>query len=255
MTHKDCYSILNNLAKNRVLSSIQIASDMIDCAIELFEYRELINLIDNIIKGQPSMAAVINIGFDIIKYAKRRDKNGLLGMKSRILDSSECASNKAGRFLKGIKNVATISYSQNVFDALIKINPDKVYLSVAHPACEGEQNALKLMENGIKPVLFEDSAYSLIIKDIDAIIVGADAIFDESFVNKTGTLYLALLSREFNVPFYVVSCGCKYLDKSKRVFFKIQNKPEDEISNVKCERINAYFEEIPIKFVNKMFVR
>ena len=228
---------------------------MIDCAIELFEHKNLRDLISDIIKGQSSMAAVINTGFDIIEGIEKNDKKALLEMKSEILGSSESVSCEAGNFLKGISSVATISYSKNVFDTLVKAEPKRVYLSVAHPACEGEKNALSLMENGIEIVLFEDSAYSLIMSDVDAAVVGADAIFDKSFVNKIGTLSLALLSREFNIPFYVVSCRHKYLNKSRRVFFKMQNKPGNEISTVECRRMNVYFEEIPLKFVNKMFVR
>lgn len=142
-----------------------------------------------------------------------------------------------------------------MLDVITGIKPQNVYLSVSHPANEGEQLAIELKNRNINPILVEDSAYSLIMKQVDAVVVGTDAILDNSFINKTGTLSLALVSQYFSKPFYVVGCICKYLDKDAKKLFKIEQKPQEEISSVNCRRINRYFEEIPNKFANKIFVR
>ncbi len=247
--------ILNNLKNDNVSSSITIASSMIKSSIELFSYEYLKKTIEDIIHSQPSMAAVINIGCEIIKAVDLNDLDYLLDVKRKFEYSLQNAAVSAYKQLKGIRNIATISYSKNVFDAVVKIKPKKVFLSVSHPAKEGEMLALQLKRNDIEPVLLEDSAYMHIFGDVEAVLVGADAVFENEFVNKTGTFCLALLAEEFNVPFYVISCECKYLDKDKEKLFRINDMPEDEVSGIDCKRINRYFEKVPLKYVNKMFVR
>ncbi len=246
---------LQSLAHNNVSSSTQICSYMIEYAQRLFEEADTTDLIYEVIKNQSSMAVVINTGLKIVAALKKKDINLLRSIEKEIESASKAATDSAVNFLSGAKNIATISFSQSVLDVITGINPRNVYLSVSHPANEGERLAIELKNRNINPVLLEDSGYSLIIQQIDAVVVGADAIFDNSFINKTGTLTLALLSQYFSKPFYVVGCICKYIDKDAKKFFRIEEKPQEEISSVNCKRINRYFEEIPNRFANKIFVR
>ncbi len=255
INNNDCQRILKKLSEDSISSSMQISVTMIDCAEKLFDYNNTYQLIYDIVKNQSSMAAVINTGLKIMKAIKQKDRNALSAIKKELTELSDFAINRAASFLQGTKNIVTISFSQSVFKLIKIIKPKSVHLSVSHPAKEGEKLAGLLMEQNIKPVLFEDSAYSIAMKYADAVVVGADAIFDNYFINKTGTLSLALLSKYFNIPFYTVGCVCKYLDVEAQKFYKINKKPENEISDINCERINRYFEEIPFEFVNKMFVR
>ena len=252
---KNPKAVLQSLAHDNSSSSTQICSYMIKCAEHLFNKADTIDLIYEVIKNQSSMAVVINTGLKIVQALKKKDINILKLIKKDIESSSKAAINSAVNFLSGAKNIATISFSQSVLDVITGIKPQNVYLSVSHPANEGEQLAIKLKNRNINPILVEDSAYSLIMKQVDAVVVGTDAILDNSFINKTGTLSLALVSQYFSKPFYVVGCICKYLDKDAKKLFKIEQKPQEEISSVNCRRINRYFEEIPNKFANKIFVR
>ncbi len=247
-------STLERLKNDNVSSSASIANEMINCSLALFKDGRLKNKILDIIEAQSSMAIVINVGFRILEAVDSNSFETLKSLKEEILEFSNKAIKDAANFLKGVKNIATISYSKTVYDTLLLIKPERVYLSVAHPAKEGEMLANRLCKDNIDAVLFEDSSYSLVMKDVDCVLVGADAIFDNTFVNKTGTFSLALLAREFQVPFYVVSCACKYLDSKKRALFKIKDAPKTEVSDSSCFVINRYFEEVPIKFVNKMFL-
>jgi len=247
--------ILQSLAHDNSSSSTQICSYMIESSERLFDNVDTIDLIYDIIKNQSSMAIVINTGLKIIQALKKKDINLLKSIKRELDVSANSAINSAANFLSGVKNIATISFSKSVLDVIVNIKPQNVYLSISHPANEGERLAVELKNRNINPILVEDSGYSLIMKQTDAVVVGADAIFDNSFINKTGTLCLALISQYFSKPFYVVGCMCKYLDKDAKKFFEIKQKPQEEISSVNCKRINRYFEEIPNKFVNKIFVR
>jgi translation initiation factor eIF-2B subunit alpha len=256
MTHRsrdECLFVLESLSEDNQSSSTAIALNIIECSSVLFKDVQLKSLLIKIAKSQSSMAAVINISYKIIDIIDSCSQNSLIKLKSDFENSFKQASNSAVEYLKGVKSVATISFSKSVFDTLIALKPESVCLSVAYPAREGEKLASVLKEHNIDVVLFEDSAYSLVIKSVECVIVGADAIFRDSFVNKTGTYALALLAREFNIPFYVVSSKYKYL--SNKALFDIKDTEPSEITDIECKVLNRYFEEIPLRFVNKMFVR
>jgi methylthioribose-1-phosphate isomerase len=99
------------------------------------------------------------------------------------------------------------------------------------------------------------------VKEIDCVIVGADAlrVFPPlGFINKIGTLHLALAAKEFKKPFYVVANTLK-IDKRKKLF--IEERPAKEVYqellrkkeiSKKIRIRNPAFDFIPYKFVTKI---
>jgi ribose 1,5-bisphosphate isomerase len=89
---------------------------------------------------------------------------------------------------------------------------------------------------------------------VDSAIIGADIILNNgNVVNKVGTKALALLCKEFNKPFYVVTSKSK---GSKKLIFKPKKENPDEVlkNHVKNLSIsNIYFEEMEKKFISKIF--
>ena len=93
-----------------------------------------------------------------------------------------------------------------------------------------------------------------IIKDMNMIISGADRLFESGFVNKIGTLPLAITAKYYNIPLYLASETDKILKEIDRsVRFYLQN-PEEVYDNKKSkiEIINYHFESIPYEFVSKI---
>ncbi len=252
----ECYSVLKSLPDDHVSSSMQIARTLLDCSKELFiagDADRLRELIERVILRQSSMAAVLNAAVGVLRAIEEGKIDYITQARALFENGEKRALEIAIRHLKGVKSVATYSFSSTVERLLYALMPERVYLSVAHPAREGEALAKKLKKSNIEPVLFEDSAYSLVLRDVEAVIVGADAVFDDAFVNKTGTLNLALLARHFGKPFYVVGCLCKYLDDKSRKLFKIRPMHPEEVSDLGCERLNYYFEEIPLALISAFF--
>ena len=245
----DCVRILKSLAVDRVSSSNTIAERMLDCAIELFGREDYSLLIDEIIKGQPSMAVVLSVGDRILK-ANSVDE--LKELKGEFLKAeNRCVEIAAERF-KGVKSIATISYSKTVLSTIEKVRPERVYVSVSHPSREGEALARKLMEIGIETVVFEDAAYSYVMNDVDVVLMGADAVFDDFFVNKIGSFPLALLAKYFGKDVYVLANRFKFLKKGLEKSYKIQRMNDKEVSNLNCTVLNYYFEKVPLGLINEI---
>ena len=249
ISHVDCAKVLEELARDRVSSSNTIAERMVNCAIELFGRKDYTLLIERVMNGQSSMAVVLNVGERILKA---KDMNALIGLREEFLEAESRCVEKAAKRFAGLKDIATISYSKTVLSTLERIKPDKVFVSVSHPAKEGEALAEKLMEIGIEPVLFEDAAYSLVMDKVDVVIMGADAVFDKFVVNKIGSFPLALLSRHFKKDVYVLANRFKFLNRELEKAYKIREMGAEEVSSLGCEVLNYYFEKIPIGLITEI---
>ncbi len=117
------------------------------------------------------------------------------------------------RNLEGIvegKIIATISRSHLVERALLKAK--HVIVLESTPGREGLEMARFLRGRGLLATTFPDSALSYAVKVCDAVVVGADAVTESYFVNKTGTLPLALTAKHFGKAFYVASPSYKFAD-------------------------------------------
>jgi ribose 1,5-bisphosphate isomerase len=87
----------------------------------------------------------------------------------------------------------------------------RVICTETRPAFQGRITAKALVDLGIETMFVVDSASRTFVRNVDVVVVGADAITSEgNVVNKIGTGGIAVLAREARVPFYVVSELLKY---------------------------------------------
>ena len=78
--------------------------------------------------------------------------------------------------------------------------------------------AEELAASGIKTLLITDAMMNQYVSQVDAAIIGADLISKNgNVVNKVGSKSLALLCREYNKPFFVVSTKNKLSKRSRFV--------------------------------------
>jgi methylthioribose-1-phosphate isomerase len=84
-----------------------------------------------------------------------------------------------------------------------------VFVDETRPLLQGARiTAWELMEAGIPTTLITDNmaAFTMSQGKVDLIIVGADRIAKNGdTANKIGTLGVAILAREFGVPFYIAA--------------------------------------------------
>ncbi len=120
-----------------------------------------------------------------------------------------------------------------IYEAFKFNNKLHVYVDETRPLGQGARlTYYELQKNGINCTLLIDSASgSLFEKNkIDAVIVGADRIcLNGDFANKIGTFNLAVLAKNFNIPFFVAA-PCSSFDKNlvsgKKIIIEQRNKSE-----------------------------
>jgi ribose 1,5-bisphosphate isomerase len=87
----------------------------------------------------------------------------------------------------------------------------KVIVTETRPKHQGRITANEMVEAGIDTTMIVDSAARHIMKEIDFVVVGSDAITSEgNVINKVGTSQVALAASEARVPFYVISTLLKF---------------------------------------------
>jgi ribose 1,5-bisphosphate isomerase len=127
------------------------------------------------------------------------------------LDASRERTAEIGaKRIKDGSTVFTHCHSSTVTRLLAKAKAQgkdfKVICTETRPAFQGRITAKELVDLGIETTFIVDSAARTFMKNVDIVIVGADAITSEgNVVNKIGTGGIAVLAREARVPLYVVS--------------------------------------------------
>jgi len=111
--------------------------------------------------------------------------------------------------------VLTHCRSSGVTSTLIRAHEQgkdfRVLQTETRPKYQGRLTAYELVEAGIDTTMIVDSAARHYMKEIDFVLVGADAITSEgNVINKIGTSQIASAALESRVPFYVVSTLLKF---------------------------------------------
>ena len=194
--------------ETRAENKKEFSEDLFKAQTILFSSRETEPLMRNAIKW-------------IISQVENSDEKNVNSLSkivassaSQFLKNLEDSKTKIAAIgSKRIKNksiILTHCHSSTVTKLLIKANRDgkkfEVFCTETRPLFQGRITAKELVKEGIKTTLIVDSAVRSIIKDIDLVIVGSDAITSEgNVINKIGTSTIALIAREARKPFYVVS--------------------------------------------------
>ena len=125
--------------------------------------------------------------------------------------AADCFSNEAaGRPLR----LVTLSFSRSVcivVDSLARTRPVRMACSEGRPALEGRRLASRLAASGTPVTCFSDAAIGHALASADAVLVGADAVAPEWFLNKSGTRMLAAAANQQGVPVYVVATRDKFV--------------------------------------------
>jgi len=116
--------------------------------------------------------------------------------------------------------LATVSASETVAAVLAAAHgePKKVtvLISESRPAREGLDFAARLASRGTSATLVVDAALPRLVARADIVLVGADTVSEDDFLNKVGTYPLALAAREAGVPVYVAALLDKFLPRALR---------------------------------------
>ncbi|MGB4204788.1 MAG: hypothetical protein WBJ84_04120 [Bacteroidales bacterium] len=164
------------------------------------------------------------------------------------------------------KQIFLHSRSGSILSLFKKLKEENINTSVIQtvsaPAGEGILQAKYIAQLGFQVTLINEAASGRWMNKADMMITGADAIYPDHLINKTGTLPLALLCRHFQKPYYVLTdsrkiCNIKTERSDIYQNFTETQKPSNEIlTNVQegIQPVNFYFEPVPIYLTDRIFI-
>lgn len=176
----------------------------------------------------------------------------------------ECFTLRGGSPLRAgskdpvVLSIATISYSRSVLrvlEALSRVRSVHVACSEGRPAFEGRTLALRLASRGVHVTFFTDAAIGHALDAADAVLVGADAVAPEYFVNKSGTRMFAAAATQRGVPVYVLASRDKFASHA----IASRLRPHDGAASEVWEHApadvivrNPYFESTPLELITSV---
>ncbi len=217
MKHKRVISAnLDHIVKDRRSGSAQIAHDFLELIVcENHSNSDIDEMCRIIAEAFPSMALIQTITRRLMASDRNRvlTANKLL---KKLDDSDNLIAKKAQRVIPDGAKVLTISQSRTIFEIFRQAKEQgkklHVFLSYGYPENDGREHAEKIRDLGFRVTIFPDLAYGRFVQSVDLVLSGADQSSDDMFVNRTGTLALALLANYFRKPFYVAATKMKEME-------------------------------------------
>ena len=232
-------------------------------------WQTLVSLGQLLVRSQPNMFSIYRIVEDILQFVQEEIQKespcedifkGVIGEINEYLkhrdNITKAIEKKAAQHIKTGDKILIYSYSSMVMRAIEMSyrenkNDFEVVVTEARPRLEGHMAAQRLSEMGIKTTLLIDSASLYALNSCNKVIVGSDLISSDFFVNKVGTLALALEAQRQNKDFFVVCDTSKWVSSWDRPLNSKKYAPEEvwDYTNPNCIIENVYFEKIPLEFV------
>lgn len=221
-----------------------------------------------LIRAKREMASIINLVSDVLSAAERAVLSGASPDTARRAVYLECNRTwetsetrleelglEGAGLVPGDATVATISTSESVraiLAAAVKAGTEcRVVMSESRPSVEGVEFATSLPAWGIPVTLVVDAALPRLAERCGLVLVGADAVSENDFINKVGSYPLALAAREAGVPVYVAATLDKFIPEGARGRPDRVWDPAEVLARptpgVTVE--NRYFEPVPLSLV------
>lgn len=165
-----------------------------------------------------------------------------------IISNEKLISNAVDK-LKKFHMFITISNSSSVNNVLVELNNSiknlEVFVCESRPVNEGQLAAKYLLRHNIKTHLITESAIAYFAEKVDACILGADKILPNgNVVNKMGSKLLAIASKYYSKPCYVIADKLKYSENN--TFEPVIQNPKEiwDFTHGQLVISNLYFELI-----------
>lgn len=247
-------------------ASVLIAT-LLTIAQEATDIREpealLAELADEVRKAHPGIPALLRT---VLLLQEELSESGslpaaALDLTARIKADRGQVVARAAQLIARRPHVMSISYSGMARDSLLAAAKAhaKVHFFVGEgrPRGEGLLLAQELASEGVVCTVYADLAFAQFLPQAQLVLVGADAVFSESFINKTGTDLLLREARSAGIPTALIYDFTKRVDDELRPS-ELPSPSASEITGESESKLppgltvaNSHFEEIPLALIDQ----
>ncbi len=255
--------VVEKIRKLEIQGATNIALEACKALYEVMKKgkeREIMKVYKELLSARPNEPLLQNLlTYMVIGYMDGEDPEELYEFCDFYIKRSR---RLIPRYVNGIIEdgfkIGTICHSSLVEEAMKYLHDQgkrfEVFVLETRPRYQGRITAKNLSEYGIKVKLFVDGAVWRVVEESDVILVGADVLLPNGFINKVGTKTLAILSDTMGKEFFVLSQLLKY-----RVFFetgfpeRIERRDPKEVwdyENENLEILNYAFDFVEKKYIS-----
>ena len=246
------------LAVDRESGASEIVEEAIAILAEALHLEEDLPAVARAVcAAQPTMGPVWNAAINALAARERPERFTVFTQRlARAPDALARFSREIFGPGQEPLRIATISYSRtvlHVFAALAERRLLRVACTESRPALEGRKLALKLAALRVPVTFFTDAAIGHALGAVDAVLVGADAIGPEFFLNKSGTRMLAAAALHQGVPVYVLASRDKFVTREVAGRLQPREGPAADLWDTPPEGVtirNPYFEATPLDLIS-----
>jgi translation initiation factor 2B subunit (eIF-2B alpha/beta/delta family) len=211
----------------------------------------------SLVNAQPSMAPVWNAVRAALAAGAAADFERYVEHARRAPRS--LVRHAAGLLLTGSSAplaLVTISFSGTVallLETLLVARPLHVACADGLPGLEGRRMTARLAAAGIQVSHFTDAGLGHALDAADAIVVGADAVTPDWFLNKSGTRMLAAAAAQQGIPVYVLATRDKFLSRGAAALLEVLEESPSEVWPTPPAGVtvrNPYFEATTLDLVS-----
>jgi hypothetical protein len=230
MTGAEAWSEVRSVARDRQSGAAQLARRAAT-ALEILPPGEILEALAVLLAGHPSMAPLWRLGTCVLEAeehpaAARR-------FVAALDRETEAAADAAVAALGS--RVLTFSYTATVIEALARCGAERgisVACSLSEPEGEGARTADALRSRGVEADVLEDADALELVRSVDTVVVGADAVTPTSLVNKAGTKAVAAAAWVARVPFVVLAGELKFVGAEVPVVAPFERTPLTHVTAV-----------------------
>lgn len=219
-----------DLAKDNIHGASWIFRRLVELICECKELDCIERVISIVSTTQSGLAPVLNLG---VLLKQVNFEGACLSAKAFMRKAEASRLNAVDEFVKltkGLHSCITISDSSAVRDALAMAGHiDTVVVGESRPMFEGRGMAEYLSKIGKSVVFVVDAVLISFVDQVDMVVLGADAVTDDAFVNKVGSKCLSLAARLSNKPVFVLADTSKILNKNALSMYKPKHGPFEEL--------------------------
>ncbi|WP_342631539.1 translation initiation factor eIF-2B [Marinobacter alkaliphilus] len=210
-------------------------------------------------KARPSMVVIGNSIARLQRTLAQNPQSAEEAVQALIIELESATSQlitHARALVQHGNTILTHSASSVVLQCLTQLARDGVEFSVictqSSPGFEGHGLASALAHQGVPVTLITDAQVGLFMPRADLVFTGCDCwLADHHFINKSGTLLVALAARHAGTPFWVLADT--FRDSPATVdTIDFEEMPADELRGPRESGItvrNIYFEPVPDNLV------
>lgn len=188
-------------------------------------------------KIRPTAVVLHNVLEELLRNPSFEKIDELL---RRLEEVDEKVSTISQRVIPNGACVLTHCHSTEVVSCLVEANElgknVKVYATKTEPLHQGLITAKELAKASIDVTLINDNAVGYFMEEVDLVLVGTDAIRKEGIVNKVGTSMIAIVAKEYSVPFYSIG---SYFKLDRRRNFIVEKRSWKEVIDKKIKGVKV----------------